>query len=272
MHVNVHRAGVDLQKQGSQRVAAHHQQGVVGLGQGRIQREILHPAAVDEEGHLTAVRTGDRSRADETRQLETVLLRQDFQHLPGCLDAVERGQDRAPVAVAGGLQGGLVPFRKLEAYVRIGQRVAGHEGIDRAPLGDVRFQEFQARRDVVKQVLDLHYGPGRDAGLHDFPFLPALHAHARADRLVRCARGDGQSRNGTDRSQGLAAEPKRGDGKKLAGGSKLGGGVTRDRQRQLVGGDAGAVVGHLDQAPARPPRSKLRWNARLRPGRFRPVP
>src|SRR5437773_1158128 len=50
--------------------------------------------------------------------------------------------------------------------------------------------------------------------------------------------------------QGLAAEAQRGDAEEFVGAAQLAGGVAGEGQRQVVGGDAAAVVGHADRVGA----------------------
>ena len=54
MNVHVHLARIHLQQNDRHRVAAHRQQGVVGLLDGKSQAAVAHPAPVDKERDLLA--------------------------------------------------------------------------------------------------------------------------------------------------------------------------------------------------------------------------
>ena len=63
-------------------------------------------------------------------------------------------------------------------------------------------------------------------------------------------RDDAQPRHGADRGQRLAAKAEGGDGGEVIERGDLARGVPADRDRQLLGGDAAAVVAHAHEADA----------------------
>ena len=68
--------------------------------------------------------------------------------------------------------------------------------------------------------------------------------------FVHVARGDLEARHRRDRRQRFAAEPERGDGAEIVGAGDLAGGVARQRERQLGGGNSAAVVAHAREPHA----------------------
>ena len=109
--VDIHLPWMELEEQGRHRIAADHQQGVIRLQECSCESHLVHPAAVDKKGDLTAVRARQGCRADETGQPVTIFLRQDLEHLAGRIDAVQSGENGAPVAVTGCLQGDIPAIR-----------------------------------------------------------------------------------------------------------------------------------------------------------------
>jgi hypothetical protein len=70
-------------------------------------------------------------------------------------------------------------------------------------------------------------------------------------RLLGVPRHDREARHRPDRRQRLAAKTKRADVEEIVAG-KLRGRVPLDRQRQVAGGHAGAIIGDPDQPPPAP--------------------
>ncbi len=189
MDIHIHFLRRDFDEQGCQRVTPDHQQGVIGLEQGRSQRGILHPAPVDKESDLLAVGTRQRGRADKAGQFKAFFLRHYIQHLAGHVHAVERRQDGPPVAIPGGMQGGGIPLGKFEAHMRVRQGIACQQGVDRPALGGILLEELEARRDIVEQVFHADHRPDRRADLLQLADQAAFHA-AGAPRQVNrpCAK------------------------------------------------------------------------------------
>ena len=78
----------------------------------------------------------------------------------------------------------------------------------------------------------------------------AIDAHAGRAFGVHVARDDFEARHRRDRGQRFAAKAQRGDGAEIVGGGDLAGGMARQRQRELVGGNAAAVVAHARESHA----------------------
>ena len=57
----------------------------------------------------------------------------------GRIDAVQGGENGAPVAVTGRLQGDIPAIRYFKSDMGVGQRVARHQLVDRPALGDIGF-------------------------------------------------------------------------------------------------------------------------------------
>src|SRR5690606_35010281 len=108
----------------------------------------------------------------------------------------------------------------------------------------------------VEQVAHLDPGAVRagEGGGGQRPRSAGLDGDGPGVGRVPGAAGDGQAGDRTDRGQGLAAEAEGGDAQQIdvAGvvGLELGGGVALDGDRQFVGGNALAVVGHQNPGQA----------------------
>jgi hypothetical protein len=109
-----------------------------------------------------------------------------------------------------------------------------------------------AGRSVEEQVADGDRGPGRPGGGAALEHRAALGAHegrviggARAARQLEAA-------HRRDAGQRLAAEAQRVEPVEVLERADLAGGVTLERQRELVRLNALAVVGHLEELVERP--------------------
>src|SRR5581483_12378843 len=106
-----------------------------------------------------------------------------------------------------------------------------------------RLQELQPRRHVREEVANLH-----DRAWDERPGALLKHlAGANADAGAGAAALDVSE--GRDAGEGLAAEPEGGDRVEVGQRGDLAGGVARERERQLVGVDAAAVVADANGRP-----------------------
>ncbi len=92
--------------------------------------------------------------------------------------------------------------------------------------------------------------PGGCAAGASSPIGAAVDAHARCAFFVDVARSDVEARNRRNRRQRFTAEPERGDGAEIVGGRDLAGGMARQRELELGGGNSAAVVAHARESHA----------------------
>ncbi|CAB3928665.1 hypothetical protein LMG26858_06298 [Achromobacter anxifer] len=246
VHVHVHGGRVDVQEQHVGGLAVAVQHVGVGRAQGVADGAVAHVAAVHVE--VLAVRAGaggggagdharQAHRADRVRQQQAVLGEFGAQHVA---DALRRfgGQPLALCAVM---------VEQAERDLRMRQRDAFH-GVDAmAELGGLGTQELAAGRHRVEQLAHVHRGARRARGGADLHAagvdLPGVFAIAGAG-------DDGDLGHGRDGGQGLAAEPHGRHRFQFVQRADLAGGVARQRQRQFLGRNAAAVIGHGDTAYA----------------------
>ena len=246
MHVHVHQLGRDLQEQCVGRLLAAVQLVFVGRADRVGDQPVAHETAIDEQVLLVGARACGLGLAGAAVQLQR----------PGRHGQRAAGGDEVAaqhVGDARGLVGGS-PLRHQPAFVPHGkthvgprQRVAAHRVECMRQLGGVGLQELAPRRRAEEQLLHFHRGAhGAGRGLQ----LAAARVQPRGVRGAGGAAGDGQVRDGGDGGQRLAAEAHRRHRLQLGQRHDLAGGVALQRQRQLGGGDAAAVVFHHDAAHA----------------------
>src|SRR5207237_1872645 len=138
----------------------------------------------------------------------------------------------------------IVLERKRDFGAR--QRDAPEELVAVAELGGFAAQELAARRRVEIQVGDRHRGARRACRGFDLADVRTLGADRRAVRRLPRAGGDRDSRDRGDGSERLAAKSHAADAFEVLETADLARGVARERERQVVARDAGAVVLDLD--------------------------
>ncbi|GAB1412399.1 hypothetical protein MASR1M97_11350 [Candidatus Desulfobacillus denitrificans] len=140
------------------------------------------------------------------------------------------------------MQGRAAVVLKLEGDLRMGQRDAPHGLLAVGELGVLAPEELAPRRRVEVEVVDLDHRAAAERGGRDVLFGP----DAPGVRCFAQAADQSQSRHGGDRGQRLATEAERGDAFEILQRGDLAGGVTGERQRQLVLRNAAAVVDDAD--------------------------
>ena len=130
--------------------------------------------------------------------------------------------------------------------MRVGERVTAYHGVDSGVLGGRRAQELATCRIVLEQPAhdDGRAARGPQALSRRYPAAGQL--QVRAGVLVRRAADDADTRDGGDAGQRFAPEAERGDGLQFARGFELAGGEALKGEIDLVGRDAGTVVGDAD--------------------------
>ena len=117
-------------------------------------------------------------------------------------------------------------------------------------LGAIAFQEFQACRHGREQVPDLDGRAALARGRPHVAYGTRLDDEPERRSLMLMTRCDLEARHGSDRWQRLPPETEGRDGEEILVG-ELRGGMALDRQREVVGAHAAAVIGNADEtAPA----------------------
>ena len=121
-----------------------------------------------------------------------------------------------------------------------------HDLGDRLRLGAVGFEELEPRRRRGEELGDLDPRALRRRRRPHRRFDAGLDHDRGAGRGVGGAGRDRKPRHGADRGQRLAAKAERPDARQVAVG-ELRGGVALDRELEVLGGHAGAVVDDADE-------------------------
>ena len=138
-----------------------------------------------------------------------------------------------------------------KARLRTGEREPAHDLGAGLRFASVGLEEFQPRRRRREEIARLDARSPGMRGRTRRAFDAVLDAHLEGLRRAARAGADFEPRNRGDRRQRLAAKPQRRDRREIAVGN-FRGGVTLDREREIVGVHAEAVVADPDQAsPAR---------------------
>ncbi len=142
---------------------------------------------------------------------------------------------------------------QLEVFLRVGQRVVGHQGCDVGQLGGLCAEEFAPGRGVEEEI---RYGQRGSTGQGSVVHVENLAAGdfdagsgvRRGGFSGSCFQGHAGYRG--DGGQRLAAKAEGGDGEQVVGGAQLGCGVAFEGQQGIVAVHALAVVGDADEAAA----------------------
>lgn len=245
--VDIYHLRRELEKEHRHREPPDHEQGVVGLHEGRCQGRILHPPSIDEKGDFSPVGTGEAGRANVSGQAEMLVNSIDFEHLPGNFGAVENAQDFAAVACAGGLQGEAAFLLEAKTGMGVGNGVTGDEGVDLAAFGEVGFEEFEPCGDVVKQVFDADDRALRRTDCFERGGVSCGDFDPCPRRLAGNRGRKREVRNGTDGGQRFPAKAEGDDVEEVIRAGEFAGGVAFDGEGKFSRGDALPVVGKFDQ-------------------------
>src|SRR2546430_4462207 len=154
----------------------------------------------------------------------------------------------------GSRERGAPVVRRPEPDLRMGQRELGERAQARRELGRRRLQELEPGRGVEEEVPHLDGRPRLGGHREPLGDLATLAREARALGQAAGAARDGEARDGADRRERLAPEAERRDRLEVLVAAELGGRVPLERERQVLGRDADAVVGHPDQDGAAVPQ------------------
>jgi hypothetical protein len=252
MHIHVHLARRQAHQDHRHRIATGHQQSVISLDDGVGELGILHWTAVDEQGDLAAVGVVERRQASIAGDGNSSFARWRIHghHLRGHFRPVGLHEDIAQVAAAQRLKAQPTVVEQGEANVRIGHRVAHDDAINVAALGGDGFEELQAGGHAREEMFNgdrCAGGPARRLLRHH---LSAIKPEQAAARFVHMARQAGDLAHGGNAGQGLPAKAQRANVIQVVRTGQLAGGVMSKGKPDFSSGNAAAVIGDSDQAPA----------------------
>ena len=254
VHVDVDAGGVEFEKQHIGRVARAVQDVGPGLARGVGQQLVAHEAAIDEEILLVApgARIGrQRGKARQAQRaggfiqrprLGEEVVADDFAGAP--LKVMRSG---IPWDGAGETAFLAAVVAEAEGDVGPRQRHAPQHLVAMGVFGGVGLEKLAPCRGVEVEVGDLDHRAAVERGGFN---AAALAAQAIGVGLRGLPAGDRNAGHGGDRGQGLAAKAEAGDAFQVVKAGYLARGMARQGQRQVVGGNAAAVIGDTDQAYA----------------------
>src|SRR5262249_49495566 len=111
-------------------------------------------------------------------------------------------------------------------------------------------EELAPDGGVVEQVADVDARAGGAAPGPHRREVAAVAADLRAAGVGGGARLEHNLGDAADGGEGLAAEAEGADAAQVGGGAELAGGVAGEGEREVLGGDAAAVIDHADQLGA----------------------
>ena len=246
MDVDVDLFRGDVEEDDGDGKAALHQQPAVGVLDGGGDGAVDDGAAVDEEGYAgsrgaAALRRGgkppDGIGAGPGRHVE---------HRGGHVRAEDGRRGVAEGAVAGGGELRFAVRSERHSDVGVGEREALGGLADAGGFGGGGADELEAGGNGGEEGFDLDGGSGRGAGLGAADDLAALQFDGGGGFGVGRSRGHSDGRGGGDAGERFAAKAERGDPGEVVLGLEFAGGVPLKCERDLVGGDAAAVVGYAD--------------------------
>ena len=237
-----------IDEQGEDRVAVAGEQVLIGGADGADQQAVLHRAAVDEQILMIGDAAVEGRKAGDAAEPGGAAHIVDGEAVFGEVAVGQRRDARRPVLVGLDRQGAAAVMFEGEADIGPGHGEPLHHVEAGAIFAALGAQELAAGGDAGEQILDGDAGAGRKRG-RPLPSEPAIVDDARPAVGAAHAAFDRDPGDACDRRQGLAA--------KAQGGHlidrvarQLGGGVALERERDLVGRHADAVVDHLDPADA----------------------
>ncbi len=142
----------------------------------------------------------------------------------------------------------LAVMAQVKGHIEAGQGQALDHFLQVVEFGLLGLEELATRRRIEKQVAHFHRGAHRmGRRLHPGIHVAAFGFHLPGLIGVAGPRGQGQARHGTDGRQGLAPETEAHHPLKVFQVANLAGGMARQGQRQVIGGNAAAIVAHPQQ-------------------------
>ncbi len=254
MHIHIHHRRIDLKEQHEGRMATVVQHIAVRLAHRMGDQLVADHAPVDVEILQVRLTAGEGGQADPAPQVQAVALDLDGQSLFKERRATNRRHPARPRLGVMRLmqrQHRLAVVTQMKRHIETRQRQLLDHILQVIELGLLGAQELAPRRGIEEQVTHFHRGTDRmrrwlHAGLH----VTAFGFHLPGLAGLRRARSQRQSRHRTDGGQRLTTKPQTVNGFQILQITNLAGGVTSERQRQVIGGNTTAIVTHAQQLDA----------------------
>ena len=142
----------------------------------------------------------------------------------------------------------LAVVAQMEADIEAGQGQAADDFLQVIEFGLFGLEELAAGRGIEEQVAHFHRRADRmRGGLHTRGHVAAFCLDLPGLACAGGARREGQARHRADRCQRLTPEAQAQYAFKVFQFTNLAGGVTGQGQRQVIGGNAAAIVTHPEQ-------------------------
>jgi len=212
---------------------------------------VAHRTAIYIEILQVGLAAREGRQADPTPQMQAIALNLDWQRLLQKRRAAHRCHTPGAGSIVVSLmqiEDSLAVVAQIERHIKPRQRQTLDHFLQVIELGFFGFKKFTPRRSIEKQVAHFNRGTHRmcsrlNPRCHIAPFGLNL------PRLIGATgtRSQGQTSNGADGSQRLTAKAQAHHPFKVFEVTNLAGGVTRQRQRQVVAGNTAAIVTHPQQ-------------------------
>ena len=244
MHIDVDGCRVDLQKQAVSRITATVQHVLPGFTQRMGEQFVAHETAIHIAILCIAARPRMRWQGTVTRKTERARPGIDVARF-GQKILAENRPDTARCLACGQMQTVAAIVREGEGVAGMRQRNAFDDIEAMRELGRFGFEEFAPCRGVVVEVAHFDDRSGCQCGRLRLGIRFASQTPGMAG--PRFPAGQRQAGDRSHRSERLATKTERCHPFKIIQRGKFRRGVTRQRQCQLLPGDAATVVGHPDQ-------------------------
>ncbi len=252
--VDIDGGRVDLQKQHKGRMPTIEQHVAVGLAHGMGDQLIAHHAAVNVEILQVGLAAREGRQPHPTPQMQAIALDLDRQRLLEKRRTTDRRHPPRTTQVIGRLmqrQHALAVVAQMKSHIEARQGQTADHFLQVLKLGLLSFEKLAPRRRVEEQVAHLHRGAHRmGRRLHARGHVAAFGLHLPGLLGLGGARGQGQAGHRTDRGQGLTTKAQAQHLLQIFQLANLAGGMSRQGQRQVIGGNAAAVVTHPQQLAA----------------------
>ncbi len=247
MYVDVDQGRGHVEVQERDRLPPDHEQTAIGFGQRMLQRAVLNPAAVEEQVLPFAGRLVFAGMRDVAPDADVVDFGFDPDQLVGEFAAIKQAEPIEQIVRGGQIEDDfvVVPEHHVESRMREGS--PGELLADVTELGLGGFQKLPPHGSVGEQLPDFNGSSQRTAtGLRfaggsgvDFEFEPL--------GLLGGTRADAEAADFGNRSERFAAKAHRLHAEQVVGGCDFTGRIAGDREEQVVGMNAFAVIDHADE-------------------------
>ena len=254
MHVDVHRTRIDFQEQHEGRMTPVEQHVAIGLAYRVGHQLVAHHAAVDVEVLQIGLAARIGRQSNPAPQAHAAAVDLDRQRLLEERRAAHAGHSPRTAEFVRCLvqrQHGLAVVAQMEGDVEMCQSQLLDHLLQVIELGLLGLEKLASCRGVEEQVAHLDRGTDRVCRrLHACGHVATFGLDLPGLRRIGRARGQGEPRHRANRGQRLTAKAQTADLLQILQITDLAGGMPRQSQRQVVGGNPAAVVAHLEQLDA----------------------